>query len=133
MVAPTHTPQNYEDQGGNLWVVGGTLNVLPGGYVLEPTQDGIVAHAGGGQANATQLSAVINRVTTVATTADSAVMPASVAGWTVTVINSGANALQLFGLGTDTINGVASGTGISVAAGVTKTLKCVTVGAWFSN
>ena len=135
MANPTYNSDNYSDQGGNEWVVGpgGTISVQQGGYIIESVQDGITAHAGGGQANATPLPAVINRVTTVASAADSVALPASRAGVTISVINATANAMQVFGLSPDTINSIATGTGLSVAAGVTKTFKCVTAGAWYSN
>ena len=55
MVTVTHTSDNFEDQNGNEWVVGpgGSITVQQGGCILESVQDGIVAHAGGGQSGAT--------------------------------------------------------------------------------
>jgi hypothetical protein len=98
-----------------------------------PATNAVTARAGGGQALATVLAAAINRITTVATAADSVAFPASVAGdWRV-VINSGTNNLQLFGTGTDTINGAASGTGVSVAAGARFLAFCPIAGQWFGG
>jgi hypothetical protein len=94
----------------------------------------VTAFAGGGQAGATQLVAGINVVTVVATAADSVKLPLAVLGQSVVVINTSANAVQVFGAGTDTINGIASATGISQAAGTTKTYvasKSAPAGAWF--
>lgn len=104
-----------------------------GGLPRQSTTDSITAHAGGGQANATALTTTINRVATVATAADSVKLPTSAAGMVVTVINSGANACQVFGNNTATINGVASGTGVSLASGKTAVYSCVTAGAWFGG
>lgn len=82
-------------------------------------QDSITAHAGGGQASATALHAVVSNVTTVATTADSVKLDPSFPGDVQIVTDSSANAMQVFGTGSDTINAAASGTGVSQAAGVT--------------
>jgi hypothetical protein len=89
---------------------------------------GIVARAGGGNANATQLNSWLNTVATVATAADSVMLPPGYAGEEVTVINHGANSCQVFGymstvsgdVVTDTIAPAASGTqgtaGVALAA-----------------
>jgi len=92
-----------------------------------------VAFAGGGQTNATQLSSRINRIGTVATAADSVKLPASAAGLWCVVMNTGANSLQLFGTSPDTINGVATGTGVPVAAGKVGIYFCSATGAWFGG
>lgn len=83
---------------------------------------GLVARAGGGQALATQMDYGLNTVTTVATAADSVKLPPAVAGASVFVRNNAANAMQVFGSGIDTINGVATATGVSQAA---------TSGVWY--
>lgn len=96
----------------------------------EPVQVGLTAHAGGGQANATQLINGYNQVSTTVTAGDSVKLPPSAPGMSVDVRNAGAAAMQVFGSGTDTINGVAFGTGISQAAGTTALYICQTAGAW---
>lgn len=92
--------------------------------------DSLTAHAGGGQVGALPLLATVNRVSTVATAADSVILPASYAGNHIAVRNDGANALQAFGLGSDTINGVASGTGVAQAAGTTAIYLSPVAGKW---
>lgn len=92
------------------------------------------ARAGGGQASATQLSPGFTVVATVATGADSVKLPAGSVGLTAIVRNSGANSMQVFGNGTDTINGVATGTGVAQAANTTAVYVCKTAqpaAAWF--
>lgn len=87
--------------------------------------DTITANAGGGQTNATQLQAQANRVSTVASGADSVKLPPIVPllgglgsiGCPIFVMNSGGNAMQVFGTGNDTINAAAAATGVSVPAG----------------
>lgn len=98
----------------------------------------VVAFAGGGQANATQLSDGINRIQTVATIADSVKLPPSVAGKMVYLMNAGANSTTVYGFGTDTIDGVASATGNAQAAGKGKLYLCTAgdgtgvAGTWVS-
>lgn len=58
--------------------------------------NGLTAFAGGGQASATALPSKINRVTTVATAADSVKLPAATAGSDVLVINDGANSMNVY-------------------------------------
>lgn len=80
----------------------------------------ITAHAGGGVASATLLTTGISRVDTVATAADSVVLPSLLAentGITAWVHNNSGNAMQLFASSSGTINGSPAATGISVAAG----------------
>lgn len=96
--------------------------------------DNLTATAGGGWAGARPFTAAINRVTVVATVGDSVALPKAAGGQRVTVINAGANALQLYAAHTapgDTLNGVSAPYGISFAAG--KTAEFVSMpGAWFS-
>ncbi len=94
------------------------------------SQTGITATASGGQTNAYQLTARINNVTTVATAADSVKLPAVPLGKEIWIMNNGASALQVFGYGTDTINGVATATGISQPAGALVAYVGITTTDW---
>ena len=121
----------YTCGAAGAWFSEGLATGYSGSLQTFSSVTGLTAHAGGGQASATLLTAMQNQVTTVASAADSVKLPASAPGMEITVINSAAvNAMQLFGTGTDTINGVASGTGVSVAAGKQAQLSCYTAGAW---
>jgi hypothetical protein len=91
-------------------------------------ETGITATPGGAQVGAYPLTAQISRIDTVATAGDSVALPEiqqwangdarpGAVGQLVFVRNSTVNAVQVFGTSTDTINGVASGTGISLPAG----------------
>jgi len=87
--------------------------VLSGGV-----EDTITAHAGGTQAAAYVLTKSVSRVTVVATAADSVRLKAVVPGEMVIVINSDStDSLQVFAASTGTINGVATATGVALAAG----------------
>jgi hypothetical protein len=98
-------------------------------------EDSVAAFATGGQASATQLSSTVthHRVTTVATAGDSVKLPAATVGQEHYVRNDGAAAMQVFGQATETINGVASATGISQAPGMGVWYVCTTAGAWTTS
>lgn len=106
--------------------------------------DSITAFSGGGQAGATQLTTPGNRITTVGAGADSVKLPPATltpglinsVGGQILVMNSGANAMQVFGVSPDKINDVATGTGVSVPAAKSAvfTLMSITaagVGNWY--
>jgi hypothetical protein len=104
-----------------------------GFYFIETSADSLTAHAGGTQAAALALTAQMNRIATVGSAADSVALPASAAGMEITVINHGANAMQVFGAGTDTINDVATATGVSQMPGSTVLYFCTTAGNWYTE
>lgn len=91
---------------------------------------GIVAHAGGGQGSATAMTHAFNQIDTCATAADSVKALPAKAGMDQVVSNATAAAAQLFGSNTDTINGVATGTGISIPAGKTVYLFAMEDTKW---
>lgn len=103
--------------------------MLAGGS--STVEDSITAFAGGGQGDAYQLASQFNEVATVATIADSVKLPASVAGMSVFIVNNAANSMQVFGAGTDTINGVATATGVAQAGGKSAIYFCPEAGTWF--
>ncbi|MDO9334953.1 MAG: hypothetical protein Q7T61_01000 [Caulobacter sp.] len=109
---------------------GGSGQVSADGYIQTVTNS-LTAFAGGGQASATLLKAGINVVTTVATAADSVKLPlATQVGQAVVVVNADStDSMQVFGSGTDTINGVATATGVAQAAGKVAVYYCTTKGA----
>jgi hypothetical protein len=104
-----------------------------GNFYTEQAQDTITAHAGGGQTSAVLITGQTARVSTVATAGDSVKLPVSAAGLEVVLINSGANPMGVFGSGTDTIDGVATATGVTQMVNSMCIYSCVTAGAWFSD
>lgn len=126
---------------GQRLIDGEFINGLAGGQNFEYAA-GIIAHAGGGQANATPLPIKsIIEVDTVATADDSVSLPVSDAGMRLTVINATANSMNLYasplnngknGGAKDTINGVANATAYAIAAGLTVTFVCASPGKWFA-
>lgn len=90
----------------------------------------VTAFATGGKTNAVLLNTALafHNVSTVATAADSIKLPPAVEGEFHFVKNSGAAAMQVFGSGTDTIDSVATDTGVPQAAGDGVLYFCVANG-----
>lgn len=99
------------------------------------TNYGITALAGGALSSATPvLSLGANVVTVVATAGDSVVLPSAVAGSVVYMLNAdSADAVKVYGNGSDTINGTAGATGVSYAAAKRVLFIAVTNGVWIAN
>ena len=92
----------------------------------------VTAFAGGGKANATRLfkEDTCVHVATVASGADSILLPANpLPGQAHLITNNGASSMQVFGANSDTINAVATGTGVAQAAGITAMYICFSVTA----
>lgn len=95
---------------------------------------GLTAFAGGGQAGATPLPSIMNEVNTVATAADSVILPKALTGMSVIVKNNAAaNSLNIFPFVGDAINALS--TNAAYALAVTKTVEfiCFTDGFWDTN
>lgn len=91
----------------------------------------LTAFAGGGQANALLLTQKINRVTTVATAADSVRLPKALAGMSMVVINAAAaNSMNVFPTSGDAVNALAADAAFAVAANKTVLLFCAVDGIW---
>ena len=113
--------------------------IIPGTLPAPSEQLGLTAQADGTKANATALGYGVNTITTVAGAADSVLLPYAFPGAVVFVANTVATAIQVFGQGTDTIDGIATGTGIDQAAsaralyfGVAGSGDGSDAGAWIS-
>ena len=83
---------------------------------------------------ATRLTAAVNRIATCATAADSVALPPATGGQVIYLQNSGTAACQVFAdpATSDTINGVAAATGISLAVGGKASFASPAAGVWFS-
>jgi hypothetical protein len=98
----------------------------------------VVAHPGGGNANATLLNGWLNTITQVTNANDSVMLPPGYAGMEITVINHGGNSCQVFGFMntapgdnvTDTIappgSIVQAVSGVALAAGAVGLFFCMT-------
>lgn len=118
----TGTASSYSSPGSNA-------------QTLTPVSLALTAHAGGGQTNALALTSLYNEITTVGTAADSVKLPLAAVGLAIVVANAAAsNSMQVFGAGTDTINNVATGTGVAQAAGKSAVYYCTAAapaGNWY--
>lgn len=115
-------------------VVNGIRNIILV-QVVAPvsTANGLTAHSGGGQTNALPLPAEWNRVTTVAAGNDSVLLPASIPGTSVVVVNAAAsNSMNVFAQGNDLINALTATTAFAMAANKTAIFYCVVAGQWNS-
>ena len=102
------------------------------GLITESVQDALTAFAGGGQASATQITAMNARVSTVATAADSVKLMSAAPGLFLTVINAGASSMNVFPATGDTINALSANTALAVAAGKACSFICTVAGKWYS-
>lgn len=100
------------------------------GSVYRSFANGLIALAGGGQANATLISAGLARFGTVATAGDSAVLPAASPGLHPIITNGGAQAMSLFPAPGEQINALGANAAFSIPAGRTVVTSCVAPGVW---
>jgi hypothetical protein len=98
-------------------------------------ETGLTAAAGGTQAGALALdgSKTVHVVTVVATDADSVKLPLALGQGAVHYIHNAdaGQDIQVFGSGTDTINGVATATGVAIGEGKGGTFVDYAAGKWF--
>ena len=111
-------------------------NLVLKNLLVESFADTITANATGTQASATALTAELNRITVAANASapwSSVSLPASAAGLTIIVTNHGANPIGVFGAGTDTIDDIATATGVVQMQGSMCIYSCTTAGSWYSE
>ena len=117
-------------------------SILRMGYARYSNTDNITAFAGGGQASATLLDSAYNRVTTVATAADSVKLPscqtganptANTLGVMVYVTNADStDSMNVFPQTGQAINALSANAAYAMAAGKTSAFLCGTAGVWYS-
>ncbi|MHB1950116.1 MAG: hypothetical protein ACYCQK_01425 [Acidiferrobacteraceae bacterium] len=132
----TNENLTIDAKGSGTVTINGTATgrITLGQQAIHTSADAITAHAGGGQASATALTAKLNRITTVAALGDSVALPAAVAGLEVIVMNAAAaNACDIFPNGTDTINALAASTAVRINAGTLVMFGCTVAGKWQSS
>lgn len=111
-------------------------NLTLTGLLYESASAGIIAGTTRTQAGATVLTREVNRVDTStapgagSTLGDGVALMASVVGLDIVVTNNTANPIQVYGNGSDTINGVAGATGVPVPPGDVAAFVCGATGAW---
>lgn len=118
--------------GGNTPAPATVTGLTVQGEATLTALNGITAHANGGRPNAVLLSKQFNRIAVCATAADSVVLPAAVVGDFRVAVNDGVAAAQVFGNGSDTIDGVAGATGVPLTNGKRAIFFCLAAGVWSS-
>ncbi len=98
--------------------------------LYESAADGLVALAGGGQANATPIATSYATFGTVATAGDSGLLPAAVAGLAVCIFNAGAQSMNVFPAAGDAIGAGAANAAYAVAAGKSAQFFATAPGRW---
>jgi hypothetical protein len=130
-----HFPNRiYDDQGGNFHINGANFYINESGavYPAVPSTDSVTA-IGTNQGGAVQLTTALNRITTSTATAspfNGVLLPIATAGQMVIVENSSANPIQVYGNGTDTINGNTNTLGVTQGINCVWEYCCTTAGAW---
>jgi hypothetical protein len=127
--ASTQTPQQFLP--GNRLIDGQQLNNALANP-LYSTLDNVVASTTHTQVGGTPISttSTLVRVTTVASSGDAITLPPAYPGDEFKIFNSGANPMQVYATGSDTINATAGSTGISQTNGKGNLYFCVTQGSW---
>jgi len=88
-----------------------------------------VTAAGTTQGTATALTSTISSVDTVAS-GTGVILPAALAGYTITVTNHGVNTLLLYPATGETVEGLAVNTAMPMLPGTCYRAACATAGAW---
>ena len=123
----------YSCSTAGAWYSNGIGTGYSGSFPTVSYTNAITAHAGGGQQASSPLNTVINRVTTVATAADSVTLPVDAPGMQLTVINAAAaNSMNVFPNTGDAINALAANAAFAVAANKTATFYSTVAGQWHS-
>ncbi len=120
----------YTSYGTSAWYTEG-LGTGYSGSLQTLSYTPTVAAAGSAQGTATALTTMVNRVSSA--TAGSAFgvrLPTAAPGMSITVINKATTAIQVYGGGTDTINGIATATGISQGINTAAAYICNVAGNW---
>lgn len=86
---------------------------------------------GSNRATSLALTNTINNITSAAASTG-VTLPAAVSGNIVVVNNLGANAIQVYGAGSDTIDGVAAATGVPLTNTKRSLYVCVAAATWIS-
>lgn len=112
-------------------VAGSFTTLAASGYYTNTSLGAALSAAGTTVADATQLTKQFNRLGTVAASTG-AILPAAVAGRHIVVFNDGANPAKIYGAGTDTVDGAAAATGVTLTNAKRAIFYCFTAGAYES-
>ena len=123
----------YSCAAAGNWYTEGLANGYAGGLQTISFVTGITA-AGSNQGTATVLTPAMayNVTTTAASTG--VLLPVSVPGAEITLMNNGANTLNVYPNGTDKINALSAGAAFTVTAAAAPTIfYCFAAGQWYTK
>ena len=104
-------------------------SVLPGQF--RQAQDDVEGVVSGTQSTSTPLVYGINRITASANDSDGVLLPPALKKAEVWIFNDdAAQDVQVFGTGSDTVNGTAGATGVAQGQQTVAYAFCVTDGEW---
>lgn len=115
---------------GSGAVVFGTSPTIATGTIGFSTSNALTA-VGSARSDALALTSLINNVTTAAASTG-VILPAGVIGQAVFVFNAGANTIQVYGAGSDTIDTVAGSTGVPLTNAKRAVYICVAANTFIS-
>lgn len=120
---------DYPTQSEFTDFVESTVNIQDDGATVGG-EGSIAAYAGGGQANATQLTKKVNSITTCASDHDSVKLPTGVPGMTVYLVNATAKILDVYPATGGQINLLGVNNPYSVASGKVVGFGCAIANGW---
>lgn len=117
---------------GNSNTFTGTPQILASGVLFQESAANTLTATGSNQGNALALTNEINRFTTVGL-GTGALLPPAATGLTIFVVNHGANPLQVYGAGNDTIDDVTNTVGVPQMPGSVTIYTAAAAGTWYSE
>lgn len=100
---------------------------------LSAVQDSVTAYAGGGQANATEITARFARVSTSATHLDSVLLPTATVGLEIEVRNDGAKDVAVFPKSGGQVDALGADTAYYLASGSVQKFVAMTTTQWYTK
>lgn len=129
LIASASGTQTFSNKTLASPAVTGNISLSATSFMTGSSADGIVAHSGGGGTSATQLTAQISRISTVAANHDSVKLPPSIGGIELAIDNDGASILDIYPNGSDTLE---DGAGpISITPGSDVSIVSPVTGKWY--
>jgi hypothetical protein len=110
-------------------------NLTLTGLLSESATDGITASTTQTQAAATLMTTELNRITVCATNGNGVALPVATPGLTIVVINRTTKWITVYGNNTaaDTIDDVATGTGVQQMSNSTCIYSCTIANKWYTE
>lgn len=138
VISTAYGSMTFRSNGINAWAfssssAGSFANVTATGYIRESVANALTA-VGTTRANALQLAAQINNVTTAAASTGVNLPASGTAGIgaVITIYNNGASPIKVYGLASDTIDTVAGATGVTLTNALRCEYTCVAAATWIS-